>query len=274
MFAREFESIIVGVDFSPYSKIVYKQAKNLAKFWRTQLIVAHATQATGVYVPMFFFPIQPPPTDAEYKKRIKKFYQIKDDKVTIAIGHGSPADLMIELCEKYRYAMIVSGYKGAGPIAEFFFGSTAQKLIHKSKVPVWIHRGNKIVIPKRVLIPHDLSSEANQGIDLFKRLSLKQPTEYEVMFVREKPFPVLDYNLYKITERQMLLREQNGIRYLFAKYPRIPFFTTSGSVTEKLVKRTKNFDLILITHHNEGQLFPKNETIGLLKKANTPLLVV
>ncbi|MBC7467028.1 MAG: universal stress protein [Bdellovibrio sp.] len=274
MFNREFENIIVGVDFSPYSKIVYEQAKKLSQLWDAQLIVVHAVHDPLVFEPMFFLPIDAPMTEGEYQKRIKKFYGIKGNKIKVIAEHGNTAELMRILCMKYRYALIVAGFKGGSPIAEFFFGGTAQSLIHTSKVPLWLHRGTKVITPKRVLIPHDLSNESNRSIDLFKRLLLNQPKDYEVMFVREKPFPVLNYDLYKMTEKKMLKDEQSKIQYLLGKYPKLPFYTTTGSVTEKIVKRTSRFDLILMTHHNEGDLFAREEAIRLLKKSNIPLLIV
>lgn len=274
MFVSPIENIIVGVDFSTYSKIVVKQAKKLAVLWKAQLIVVHAIHDPLIYSPILFVPVPAPLTELQYKRRIVKEYNLNTSKVKVIAVHGDPTALLNKMSIKFRYSMIVIGYKGHNKIAEFFFGGTAQSLIQKSKVPLWVHRGNRVIMPEKILIPHDLSKESNRSIDLFKQLSLKPPFNYEVMFVRERPFPVLDYKSFKSTEKQQLKDEQQKIQYLLAKYPRLPFFTTTGNVTEKIVKRTNQFDMIIMAHHNPDGLFARNESIRLLQKTNKPLLIV
>lgn len=274
MFINPIEHVIVGVDFSPYSKLVVKQAKRLCALWGAQLVVVHAVHDPLIYSPILFVPVPVPLTEAQYKRRIKKEYHLKLGTIKIFAQHGDPTALLNKFAKKFRHSMIIAGYKGHNQVAEFFFGSTAHSLIQKAKAPLWLHRGDKVVTPSKVLIPHDLTKESNRSIDLFKKLSLRQPTSYEVMFVRERPFPVLDYALYKMTERKMLLDEQGKIQYLLGKYPRLPFFTTAGNITEKIVKRTKQFDIILMTHHNQNGIFARNETARLLSSVNKPLFIV
>ena len=104
-------------------------------------------------------------------------------------------------------------------------------------------------------------------------MSLVQPLNYEVYFVREKPFPVLDYELYKLTERRQVVKTQVKIKSLLAKYPRLPLVTTSGDVTDKIVKRTNKFDLLMMAHHNPMGLVYRSETVDLMKKVKTPMLI-
>lgn len=274
MFVSPIENIIVGVDFSSYSKIIVRQAKKLATLWKAQLIVVHAIHDPLIYSPILFVPVPAPLSETQYKRRIMKEYNLNSTHVKVIALHGDPTDLLNKMAVQFRYSMIVIGYKGHNKISEFLFGGTAQSLIQKAKVPLWVHRGQDVIKPEKILIPHDLSKESNRSIDLFKKLSLKSPFNYEVMFVRERPFPVLDYKSFQATEKRQLKEEQTKIQYLLAKYPRLPFFTTTGNVTEKIVKRTNQFDMIIMAHHNPDGLFARNESIRLLQKTKKPLLIV
>lgn len=67
--------------------------------------------------------------------------------------------------------LIVVGHKSGHAIARLFIGSVAEKLAASSPFPVWIHRGNKIIVPRKILIPSDLERKferAFRGAEAFK----------------------------------------------------------------------------------------------------------
>ncbi len=48
MSQKRFQTVVVGVDFSPYSKLVVKQALALAKTQRASLIFVHSVNSTAL----------------------------------------------------------------------------------------------------------------------------------------------------------------------------------------------------------------------------------
>lgn len=273
MFQDAFKTIVVGVDFSPYSKLVVKQAKLLSQLWNTKLVLVHAIHDPVEYSPSLYMSFPNLISEKSYEERIKKMYEIRNSLVKIIAKRGTPASLLQETARKFPKSLIVAGHKGQSKIADFFFGSTAQILALKSKIPVWIHRGNKVIKPAKVLVPHDLSLQSNHAIDIVKKLSLATPLTYEVFHVREKVFPVLDYKTYLSLNQRLIKKTQTKISNLLKSYPQLPFMATDGEVTEKLVKRTKKFDLLIMAHHNPTGLFSKSETANLMKQVKTPIIV-
>lgn len=273
MFQQAFKTIIVGVDFSPYSKIVVSQAKFLSKLWKARLVLVHAIHDPVEYSPSLYMSFPNLISEKSYEERIKKLYGVQTSVVKVLARRGTPAALLMETAGKFPKPLIMAGHKGQSKMADFFFGSTAQILALKSGIPVWIHRGSKVVQPKRILIPHDLSEEANHSIDIVKQLELASPLNYEVFFVKEKAFPVLDYKTYMDLDRRLARESQKKIGNILKSYPRLPFVTANGEVTEKIAKRTGKFDLLIMTHHNQPKLFSKSETAELLRKIKTPMLV-
>lgn len=274
MFQEAFKTVVAGVDFSPYSKLVVKQAKLLCELWKTKLVLVHAIHDPVEYSPSLYMSFPNLISEKSYEERIKKVYEIKDPSVKIVARRGTPASLIQQTAGNYPRSLIIAGHKGQSKIADFFFGSTAQVLALKSKIPVWIHRGSKLVKPKKILIPHDLSRQANHSIDIVKKMHLASPASYEVFFVREKVFPVLDYKTYLDLNRRMIKKTQTKIRNLLKEYPTLPFVATNGEVSDEIVKRTKKFDLLVMAHHNPTGLFSKSETADLMKKVKTPVIVV
>jgi nucleotide-binding universal stress UspA family protein len=268
-----FKTIIVGVDFSDYSKLVVKQAQYLCKIWNTNLVLVHAMQDPVSYMSEAYISFPNILTPEFYEKRIRDTYKVKNNSATIIADRDIASELLINIASRYPLSLVMVGYKGQSSMSEFFFGSTAQTLALKAKVPVWIQRGDKVIQPKRILIPHDLTLKANASIDIVKKLSLALPSSYEVFHVQKKIFPVLDYKKNMLAEQTAFNKMRTQIESTLKSYPEVPVITRQGKITEKVVKRTNKFDLLVMTHHNPTGLFTKSETITLLKKVKTPILI-
>jgi nucleotide-binding universal stress UspA family protein len=272
IFEKPFKSIIVGVDFSSYSKIVVKQAQLLSELWKARLVLVYAFQMPPDY---YASPFPPDPilTDAKSNvARVKKFYKVTDPEIKIIADDKAPLYLINKTADKFPHPLIMVGYKGQSPIGEFFFGSTAQTLALKATAPIWIHRGNKVIKPLRLLIPHDLSATANSSIEVAKRLSLSNPLTYEVFYVNQKPFPILDYKNFNKLNQKSINKTQAKVHNLTKAYPNIRLVSESGDVTEKVVKRSEKFDVIVMSHHPKG-FFEKSETMAVMRKVSTPLII-
>lgn len=274
MFTKVFKTIVVGVDFSDYSKLVVRQAQLLSQIWKTKLVLVHAIHDPVVYSPSLYMSFPNVMTEKSYEERIKKIYDLQGSKIKIRAQRGTPTDLILSVARQFSDPLVVVGHRGHHKIAKFFFGSTSQNLALKAKIPVWIHRGSKLVKPHRILIPHDLSTQANLSIDIIKKLALAYPMSYEVFYVQEKALPVLDYETYKDAQQKILKKTQIQAQNLFKKYPHLPFVTADGEISNKILKKTKNFDLLVMAQHNPKGWLSKSETADLLNLVEKPILVV
>jgi nucleotide-binding universal stress UspA family protein len=275
MFHQAFKTIVVGVDFSVYSKVVVKQAQLLGRLWKANLVLVHAIESPVSYAAYPYGSIYLPNLeDAKtYESRLRKTYGISDASIKVVAKYASPELLISAVAKKIDRALIMVGYRGNSKMAELVFGSTAQQLAMSSRKPVWIHRGDKVVDPKKILVPHDLSPSSDHSIDVVNKLSLAHPASFEVFHVSQKPFPILDFSKFSKLSNQVETATQEKIQNLFRKYPKVNFKTGSGDVTDEIVKRSKDFDLLVMAHHNKKSLFSKSETATLMKKVSTPLIV-
>ncbi|MEQ1665734.1 MAG: universal stress protein, partial [Bdellovibrionales bacterium] len=158
MSRQQFKSILVGLDFSPYSRLVLKQAQFLAQIWKASLSIVYAFDMPSIYDETSIYARFPNMLSSDlYADQIRKYYKLGSTKINIVAKLGAPTHVILAEVKKHAKPLIVVGYKGHREIEEFLFGSTAQRIAIKSKTPVWIHRGGKVIDPKRMLVPHDLS---------------------------------------------------------------------------------------------------------------------
>lgn len=275
MFQEAFKTIIVGVDFSAYSKIVVKQAKLLCKLWNTKLVLVHAMTEPVSYQPTLYSPPVAIFFDPKhYKRRILKTYAIDESEVEIFTEPDVPSSLLKSVAETYPQCLVMVGSVGMSGLTRLIFGSTAQSMALSTKFPVWIHRGEKVINPKKIMIPHDLTAKSNRSLDLLKQLNLMEPSSAEIFYVQDQVFPVLDYKNYVKLQNKVLTETSDKISQVLKNYRAIPIQTRSGDVTEKILKRTRKFDLLIMTHHGPSGFFSVSQTAELLKKIKTPVLIV
>lgn len=64
-------------------------------------------------------------------------------RVTTRLEEGHPAQVICEIAEKEGFDLIIMGSSGHGRVTDIFLGSTSDKVIHKSRVPVLIVRSTE-----------------------------------------------------------------------------------------------------------------------------------
>jgi nucleotide-binding universal stress UspA family protein len=105
-------------------------------------------QITGIFV------IQPFPSDTKIIKKMiedaltkktKNFMKVakskcEKNKVDFldVIEYGHEGQAIVDFAKKYKFDLIVMGYRGMNPAKEAFLGSTSQFVVHVSKLPVLI----------------------------------------------------------------------------------------------------------------------------------------
>ncbi|MFZ0134048.1 MAG: universal stress protein [Desulfobacterales bacterium] len=56
----------------------------------------------------------------------------------VVVKRGRPVDLIVETAERRRCDLIVMGTRGQGGLTQMMLGSTAQKVLKRSKIPVLV----------------------------------------------------------------------------------------------------------------------------------------
>src|SRR5215216_7812882 len=79
---------------------------------------------------------------------------------------GRAADEILDLAEQIGAGLVVIGSRGLGPVGRIALGSVSEAVIHHSRLPVLVLRGEDAWPPERVIFGDDGSEAARAAGDL------------------------------------------------------------------------------------------------------------
>ncbi|MEJ2201615.1 MAG: universal stress protein [Desulfuromonadaceae bacterium] len=140
---KEFKTILFAVDFSESSEYAFDYALSLAKKFESRLLIIHVinepVDLRGFYVPHISFEKLEQEIEAGAKKMMEKFcqQQIKGfNNFETFVVPGIPYDEIIKTAETHSADLILMGTHGRTGLDHVLFGSTAEKVVRKSTIPV------------------------------------------------------------------------------------------------------------------------------------------
>ncbi|SEJ58367.1 Nucleotide-binding universal stress protein, UspA family [Deinococcus reticulitermitis] len=137
--AGGFQRILIGIDFSPASLGALEVVR--ARFPGAQLRLAHVTDARAVATPDVLGGVTPVLPDAgllqtlEDADAMRLATLVRDGEDTELLV-GDPVTGLLEAAQHWGADLIVVGTHTQGAIEHFFLGSSAEKIVVRSPVPV------------------------------------------------------------------------------------------------------------------------------------------
>ncbi|MGW8272497.1 MAG: universal stress protein [Thermodesulfovibrionales bacterium] len=139
----EIKKILCPTDFLEGSRSAVQYAVDLAKKYEATLYLLHVMhdleKATGWYIPHVTVDELYKDIEAGAEKQIEKLFaeELRGFKaVEHRIVKGIPADEIIKFGEEIGADIIVMGTHGRKGIDRIIFGSTAERVVKSSKIPV------------------------------------------------------------------------------------------------------------------------------------------
>jgi nucleotide-binding universal stress UspA family protein len=140
---NEFKTILFATDFSESSDYAFGKALTLARKFNARLLILHVinepVDLRGFYVPHISFDKLEEEIEEGAQKMMEKFCRthIRDyDNFESIIVPGIPYDEVIKKAVAESADLIVMGTHGRTGLDHVLFGSTAEKVVRKSPVPV------------------------------------------------------------------------------------------------------------------------------------------
>lgn len=134
-----FQRILVGIDFSPSSQHTLEVVR--ARFPHATLRLAHVTDARVTATPDMLGGVTPAIPDPELLhtletadgQRLQALAQAGEETELLV---GDPVTGVLESAQKWGADLIVVGTQSKGVLEHFFLGSTAEKVVARSPIPV------------------------------------------------------------------------------------------------------------------------------------------
>lgn len=138
-----FKTILFATDFSESSDHAFQYALSLARKFESRLGVIHVisepVDLRGFYVPHISFDKLEEEIEQGALKMMEKFCRTHVEgyaKVESFVVPGIPYDEIIKKAAEINADLIVVGTHGRTGLDHVLFGSTAEKVVRKSAIPV------------------------------------------------------------------------------------------------------------------------------------------
>ncbi len=193
------KNILIPFDFSKYAQSAARTGANLARKTGAQVNLLHVVYAPAewdrmpVGVQQTFPEIESSMVEAEIK--LDKFAAsdvFKGVSTQTFVYSGVAHEQISRFAKAYKMDLIIMGAHGAGESDKLFVGSTAQRVLRKSPVPVLSVK--KEYIPKaikKILFPTDFDEGGIQSLNTVKNLAADLKAGITLLFVNT-PFNFYD----------------------------------------------------------------------------------
>lgn len=139
----EFKTVLFATDFSEGSDFAFQAALSLARKYDGKLIIVHIinepVDLRGFYVPHISFDKLEEEIEQGAEKLMDKFcrsHLAEFSNFETHISPGIPYDEIIKKAKDCNCDLIVMGTHGRTGLDHVLFGSTAEKVVRKSPIPV------------------------------------------------------------------------------------------------------------------------------------------
>ncbi|ABA89257.1 universal stress protein Usp [Syntrophotalea carbinolica DSM 2380] len=140
---KDFKTVLFATDFSENSEYAFEYALAMARKYESLLVIVHVinepVDLRGFYVPHISFESLEEEIEEGARKMMEKFCRmhIADyENYQTFIVPGIPYDEIIKKAMELPADLIIMGTQGRSGLDHVLFGSTAEKVVRKSPVPV------------------------------------------------------------------------------------------------------------------------------------------
>ena len=271
------KTILCPTDFSKSSENAVKYAVEMARLFKSRIILMHAYETPVIYTDVTVSSVQ---IDFEMLregalKQLKKFYakileSVKDVTFELVLQQGLPSARTVEIAIEKKADMVVMASTASNQVQRFLIGSNASRVIRDAPCKVMVVPPKaKFNGMKKIIFSTDLSDEnltaANQIVD------------FAHMFRSEVIFLNVD-NRNLIHDEADLARMTHRIKQ-FVQYPKMKgFVCTDLNVADGItffLKSEKADCLAMATHHRKFLQAIANPSVTkrVSYKTDIPLLI-
>jgi nucleotide-binding universal stress UspA family protein len=192
---HKIDKILAATSLAESSDPAVAAGRTLARACGAELHVLHAYVMPAMYYgsPMGMSAVYPYAAETE-RERVEQLLAAQLERLAISADEiagkifevGTPHRLLVSAARDLSADLILVGASDTeGPLAPLL-GSTADRVLRKAHVPVWVVRGRLELPLERVLAPTDLSELSNEslrhGLALLDQVAGERP-RLETLFV-------------------------------------------------------------------------------------------
>lgn len=272
------KTILCPTDFTKSSENAVKYAVEIARLYKSKIILMHAYETPVIYTDVTVSSVQ---LDFEVLRQqalvqLKKFFSrisetTKDIQFELVLQQGLPSARTVEIATEKKVDMIVMASTASTQVQRFLLGSNASRVVREAPCMVMlIPPKAKFTGLKKIVYSTDLSEE--------NLIASNQVVNFATMFKSELIFLNVD-NKSLVHDESDLNRVTHRIRQ-FVQYPKMKgYVCTDLNVADGItffLKNTKADCLAMATHHRKFLQAIANPSVTkrVSYKTDLPLLII
>jgi universal stress protein A len=270
-------TILCPIDFSDASRGALRYARVIAEYFNACLVALTVEDPLLTEAVDLSTGVQWDPEDArravlEFAHGVLDDLPLTSGAVASAVAVGKPADQILQVAQDMACDLIVMSTHGLTGMRKLFFGSTTERVLRETKIPVLATAPgdegprNFAEVPRRIgriLVPVDLTRASLHQIQLARAISeaLHVPfiATHVVEPVRSPRAPKLHLPSVELERRAAA---EDALNELLATVPRHlhpEALVAFGDPAEEITKiaRDRHAGLVVIGLHSSGILGPR-----------------
>jgi nucleotide-binding universal stress UspA family protein len=296
-----YKRMLVLLDGSKLAEVVFAYARELSGRFGLDIDLLHVCHSQEedqlpmrqAYVEHMAETLRIQSEDLRSKGETK----FADKKINVKglVKVGYPADEILEYADENAIDLILLATHGSSGIRRWGLGSVANKVIHESRVPIWLvpaQLHDDIIYDKfqerSVLIPLDGSKEGESVLPCIQDLTKQRGTQTEFLLVyvaKIPPVPMVSQTREWISDINTIKKEgeeylQNKIQQLKDAGFKATAILLDGEPAEEIVKYATEHHPLLIAMSTHGRSGVSRFIFGsvtenmLQRLRKTPLFLV
>jgi nucleotide-binding universal stress UspA family protein len=178
--------LLLATDLSCRCDRALDRATMLAARWQARLVVLHAVEHPP--------PIAEPPswrgaTDPAHVARRRVLEDLQgapDIDIEVVVERGDPATLILEVVERVRGELVVTGVSRDETLGRMLLGTTVEALVRKASVPVLVVKSRPRQPYRNVVVATDFSEGSRAALET--ALALLPAAELSLFHALSIPF--------------------------------------------------------------------------------------
>jgi nucleotide-binding universal stress UspA family protein len=258
------KAILLATDLSARCDRALDRAALLAGEWQARLVIVHAPEdATGALDGTESVPSwrRPPDPQQLAEGRIRSELLEICPGATVVIERGDPAEVILGLAEAHGCGLIVTGVARNEPLGRLVPGSTVNRLVRRSQVPVLVARKRGRRPYRHVVVAVDFSDSSRHALEATVRFFPEQPLT--VFNAHDAPMSGLttDAAAYREQMKEAATRDAEAFLKscdLSGRSPQKPELLIEYGEPERLLydyANLKGVDVVAFGTHGRSALF-------------------
>ncbi len=276
-------TVLCPVDFSDGSRSALRTASSLAESLSGLLVVLTVTDPLLAEAAELASATEHLPE--AIRAQLRHFYMeacptpIAADRLTFEVTSGKPAVEILRGAQDRAAAAIVMGTHGLTGLRKLFFGSTTERVLRETTVPVLLVPATGRMAVRRVLVPVDLSAVTSGLVQAGGRVARAMDVPLLLAHVVEPVrFSVPGLHLPNI-DGERRARAEKALTELVALVPgarRAEGLVAYGDPAEEISKlaRDRDVGLIVIALHASPLAGPRMGSVTYRVMCTTPTLIL